>query len=57
MKVRIFAAFAVMLSFASTFAQAQNAPDEIEWIESYDDAIAEARRTGRPLFLTFRCVP
>lgn len=57
MTTRILAACALVLSLASAFAQAQGASDEIEWIESYDDAIAEARRTGRPLFLTFRCVP
>jgi cytochrome oxidase Cu insertion factor (SCO1/SenC/PrrC family) len=27
------------------------------WITQYDQALEEARRTGKPLLLTFRCVP
>ena len=29
----------------------------IVWIDNYAEAIAETRATGKPLFLTFRCVP
>ena len=31
--------------------------DSIEWIESYSEAIAVARRTGKPILLEFRCFP
>jgi hypothetical protein len=31
--------------------------DEINWLENYGEALREARRTGRPIFLEFRCEP
>jgi hypothetical protein len=31
--------------------------DEINWLESYSDALQEAQRTGKPIFLEFRCEP
>lgn len=31
--------------------------EAVIWIESYDEALAEARRTGKPIFLEFRCAP
>ena len=27
------------------------------WFENYDDAILEAKVTGKPILLAFRCVP
>ena len=33
------------------------AKEAVTWIESYDEARAEARRTGKPIFLEFRCAP
>jgi len=30
-------------------------PDEITWLDNYGDAIREAKRTQKPLFLEFRC--
>ena len=33
------------------------AKEAVIWIESYDEALAEARRTGKPIFLEFRCAP
>ena len=33
-------------------------PEEaVIWIESYDEVLAEARLTGKPIFLEFRCAP
>ena len=29
--------------------------DEISWFDNYDEAIREAKRTGKPIFLEFRC--
>ncbi len=33
------------------------AEPEIHWINNYRAAIAEAKATGKPLFVEFRCVP
>ncbi len=30
-------------------------PDEIPWLDNYKDAIKEAKQTGKPIFLEFRC--
>ena len=29
--------------------------DDISWYDNYDEAIREAKRTGKPIFLEFRC--
>ncbi len=29
--------------------------DEIPWLDNYADALREARRTQKPIFLEFRC--
>jgi len=31
------------------------APDEIPWLDNYQDATREAKRTQKPIFLEFRC--
>ena len=31
--------------------------DGIRWFDNYKDAIAEAKRTGKPIFLEYRCEP
>jgi hypothetical protein len=31
--------------------------DEIFWFNNYDDALQEAKRTGKPIFLEYRCEP
>ena len=36
---------------------ASHAKEAVTWIESYEDALAEARQTGKPIFLEFRCAP
>ena len=33
------------------------AKEAVTWIERYDEAIDLARRTGKPIFLEFRCAP
>jgi hypothetical protein len=41
-----------------SFAAALSAQDDmIYWIDNYPEAIQEARKTGKPLFLEFRCEP
>lgn len=29
--------------------------DTVEWLSSYKDAIREAKRTQKPIFLEYRC--
>ncbi len=31
--------------------------DRLHWLSNYDEAIREARRTQKPIFLEFRCEP
>ncbi|MCH8203675.1 MAG: hypothetical protein IID09_00855 [Candidatus Hydrogenedentes bacterium] len=38
-------------------AAAQSAADELTWLNDYGVARAHARDTGRPLLVSFRCVP
>lgn len=30
---------------------------DIFWHNNYDPALSEAKRTGKPIFIAFRCVP
>ena len=49
---------AVLLSTATVLQQEVSfARDAVTWIERYDEAIEEARKTGKPIFLEFRCAP
>ena len=49
---------AVLLSTAIGLQQeASFAKGAVTWIESYDEAIEVARKTGKPIFLEFRCAP
>jgi len=48
--------FLFLLGLAAS-ASAQNAGDEVTWLSDYDIARAHARDTGRPLLVSFRCVP
>jgi hypothetical protein len=31
--------------------------DGIHWLSNYQDALKEARATGKPIFLEYRCEP
>ncbi len=33
------------------------AQDTVAWLESYEAALEEAQRTGKPIFLEYRCSP
>lgn len=49
---------ALLLSVATGLQQEVSfAKDAVTWIERYDEAIEEARNTGKPIFLEFRCAP
>jgi len=39
------------------WAPALAAADELFWHTNYADAIEEAQRTKKPIFLEFRCAP
>ena len=47
------------LFLLSLGAIAQSAPgdDEIVWKDNYQAALKEARATGKPIFLEYRCEP
>lgn len=55
------AALVSTLAFTSLFAESRqtSAQDDetLEWLDDYDEALALAKRTGKPLFLEFRCAP
>jgi hypothetical protein len=48
---------ALFLLFALPLVQpfAWSADDEIHWLGDYQEALKEARRTGKPIFVEFRC--
>jgi hypothetical protein len=37
--------------------KAAQADDRLIWLDNYDAALKEARATGKPIFLEFRCWP
>jgi len=43
-------------SFVANTASAQN-DETLEWLADYDEALALAKETGKPIFLEFRCSP
>ncbi len=55
---RTLAAVAVLLAAATADARPPR-PDAAKygWHADYNAALAEAKRTGRPIFLVFRCEP
>jgi hypothetical protein len=38
-------------------AKAATAEDKLVWLDNYEAALKEARATGKPIFLEFRCAP
>jgi len=51
-----FLAAVLLLSF-SAIAQQKPVDDDIVWLDNYQAALKEARATGKPIFLEFRCEP
>ncbi|MGH9939581.1 MAG: hypothetical protein ACREAM_25350 [Blastocatellia bacterium] len=31
--------------------------DKLAWLDNYEAALKEAKKTGKPIFLEFRCAP
>jgi hypothetical protein len=56
---RTLAGVAVLLTAGVADAQAPRKTDPAKygWHTDYDAARAEAKRTGKPIFLVFRCEP
>ena len=44
-------------SAGGLLADRASAKEAVVWIESYEEAIEVARKTGKPIFLEFRCAP
>ena len=40
------------ICLAPAFAQDE---ETVDWLDNYDKALAEAKRTNKPIFLEFRC--
>ena len=54
---RWFALVGVLFMPAAAFAQKGANPAKYGWQSSWEAARAEARRSGKPLFVVFRCEP
>ena len=50
---------AFVFAFVALLATGPSSIQEetLEWLDDYDEAIALARETGKPLFVEFRCAP
>ena len=55
MQMRVCTLYAILLAVAAGLAGPLLAQDEIPWLDSYSEAIREAKRTQKPIFLEFRC--
>lgn len=49
--------YTLLLAGALASPQATRAQDTVEWLDSYEAALEEAKRTGKPIFLEYRCSP
>lgn len=45
----------ILILLAVTFTPAAAQEDTVEWLDNYPKALAEAKRTNKPIFLEFRC--
>jgi len=55
MQKRVCFLYAVLLYVAGSMAGPLLAQDEIPWLDNYREALREAKRTQKPIFLEFRC--
>ena len=56
MRIQQFAARATVFCLTLLLPLAAE-DDGINWLSSYKEAIQEARRTEKPIFLEYRCEP
>ena len=50
---KLYACLIVLACIAPLSAQ----QGELYWHNNYEDALAEAKQTGKPIFLEYRCSP
>jgi hypothetical protein len=55
MQKRVFFLYAILLWVAGGMSGTVLAQDEIPWLENYSQAMREAKRNQKPIFLEFRC--
>jgi len=53
---RLAAALPLLLLSSAALVHAQD-DETVEWLGDYKQALAEAKRTGKPLFVEYRCEP
>ncbi len=46
-----------LLALAALPLAAQQDDDSLTWLDSYQEALREAKATGKPIFLEYRCEP
>lgn len=46
-----------LLVFSSGLLFAQKDEETVDWMSDYDEAVREAKKTGKPIFLEYRCEP
>jgi hypothetical protein len=51
------AAATVLSTFVGTPRASARPRDTIEFLNNYTEALLEAKKTGKPIFLEFRCAP
>ncbi|MEM7674305.1 MAG: hypothetical protein AAF212_13255 [Verrucomicrobiota bacterium] len=49
--------FATCCAASLWVIRAEETVEKVKWLYSYQDAIAEAKKTDKPIFLEFRCAP
>ena len=54
--IRTLTCFICYATYA-LFAQAEEKVEKVKWLYSYPQAIEEAKKTGKPIFLEFRWAP
>ena len=57
MLARLASRVFVPLLLLASLAGPGRGQEDLVWIERYEAAVEEARRTGKPIFLEFRCAP
>ncbi len=53
----LFTLVVLLCSTSIASAQGKGGANKNGWYSDYSSAKAEARRTGKPIFLVFRCEP
>ena len=56
MKLRLLAIVTLCTAACAALPAKANA-DDISWISSYHEGLRQAKVSGKPILLTFRCVP